>query len=398
MLSELAENSEVDNILLYISDSLRYDELPKKIKSNSVWGRAISASTFTGSGYPSILTGKYPSNHQVWALTEKLQDRPELLETNPNAGIDATTVWSSVSEAENKPPLRMCHEQENTTLSDIGSPFTLVIHDIGGHMIYGRSGQDKWDSHSEFFSDLGQDDHEVRELYRDSVNESIDRFFEICWELKSRDQFEDTLIILTSDHGELLGEYGGLYDHGAPIVPELVSVPIAFLGSGLPTGRRLDSLLSTTDIVPTIFSALGKIQPNQVDGRDVWDGSDKVIEHRVLRSEIWRQPDYPLMSYQATSAWTTEGGVVRHLDSLPSRLSYLLGYEYYYAPYSNVVRRPSKEMRGQYEAYLKKTKSYGTVECSLTDELPESFQSVQQPEEATAGPNKQQLRDLGYLE
>lgn len=398
MLSNLSTKTQVDNIVVFISDSLRYDEFPDQVRSESAWGRAIAASTFTGSGYPSILTGKYPSNHRVWALTETLQSKPPLLNVTPNAGVDATNVWSSVPEPENKPPLRMCHERENTSLSEVESPFTLVVHDFGGHMLYGGNDSPEWNSHDEFFTDLESDDTKIKQLYREGVSESMDRFFEICSELKSRDQFENTLVVLTSDHGELLGEYGGLYDHGAPIVPELVSVPMAFLGAGLPTGRQLDVLLSTTDIVPTVFSALGEEPPAGTDGHDLWSSSGIDATNRVVRSEIWRTPDYPIMSYQATSAWTTNGGIVKHLDSFSARLSYLLGYEYYYASYSNIVRKLSMETRSQWSAYLRSTKSYGDPRDGLADGLPQTFHSEQRTEESTTGPNKQQLRDLGYLE
>jgi arylsulfatase A-like enzyme len=398
MISSLSEASGVSNILIFISDSLRFDHLPERIKSRSTWGRAIAASTFTGSGYPSILTGKYPSNHRVWALTETLAEKPQILQVAPHFGIDATTVWGPVSEPANKPPIRMCLETENTTLSEIETPFVLVVHDTGGHMQYGRRKRDDWDSHENFFDELcGQPDR-IKQLYQEGVEKSVDRFFELCRGLKSRGQFENTLIVLTSDHGELLGEYGGLYDHGAPIVPELVSVPMAFLGAELPTDEQLKPLLSTTDIVPTAFTALDEPLPPSLDGSDLWNGKREKIENRILQSEIWRDPDYPIMSYKANSAWTRDGGVVHHLNSMPSRLAYLLAYEYYYASYANIVRRPSWQTKDHWKAYLNKENVYGDPPHEAFDRIPRDFQTEQQPDNISKGPNKQQLRDLGYLE
>ncbi|SDZ98348.1 Sulfatase [Haloplanus vescus] len=397
MLSDLTSVKQVENILVFISDSLRFDELPNSVKSNSMWGRAIAASTFTGSGFPSIMTGKYPVNHRVWELTDTLPATPNLLNATSNSGIDATNVWATVPDPENKPPLRMCHEQDNTTIDDIESPFTLVIHDQGGHMQYGKGEQAQWNSHKEFFTDLADDPSRIRDLYREGVDESMNRFSNICAQLKSRKEFENTLVILTSDHGELLGEYGGLYDHGAPVVPELVSVPMVFMGANLPTNEEIDVLLSTTDIVPTVFAALNKTVPSHVNGYDIWNRDSERINNRIVRSEIWRQPDYPMMSYQASSAWTSKGGIVRHLNSISSRLSYLLAYEYYYAPYSNMVRKLSSGTMKQLKAYLKPEITYGEFSRDSI-QFPQDFESEQQSDATTEGPNKRQLRDLGYLE
>jgi len=329
---------------------------------------------------------------------QTLSERPQLVQAASDFGVDATTVWGPVSEPANKPPIRMCHETENTTLSDVESPFVLVVHDTGGHMQYGRRERDDWDSHGKFFDELCHQPDRINELYQEGVEQSIDRFFELCRRLKSRGQFEDTLIILTSDHGELLGEYGGLYDHGSPIVPELVSVPMAFLGAGLPADKELEPLLSTTDVVPTAFSALGEPHPSSVDGSDLWDERQKKIENRVLRSEMWKDPDYPIMSYKASSAWTRNGGVVRHLNSMHSRLAYLLAYEYYYAPYANIVRRLSSQTKDHWGAYLNKENVYGDPAREVFDKLSWEFQTEQQPDDVSKGPNKEQLRDLGYLE
>ena len=398
MLSNLAGTTQVDNVLVFISDSLRYDELPDWVKAESLWGRAIAASTFTGPGYPSILTGKYPNNHCVWKLMDTLPEKPPILELYPDSGIDATHVWSPVSDPANKPPVRMCHETENTLLSDVESPFVLFVHDRGGHMLYGKHDEHDWDSHGEFFSALRDQPERIKELYRESVAESMDRLLGMCDELRARDQFENTLVVLTSDHGELLGEYGGLYDHGSPIVPELVSVPVAFFGAGFPTGEQINPLLSTTDIVPTAFSALNEPLPTALDGADLWNGTQEEIKDRVLRSEMWKDPDYPIIAYKASSAWTSDGGIIRHLNSMSARFAYLLGYEYYYAPYANIVRRPSRRTKGHWQAYLKRKNVYGEPPREAFESIQQEFKTEQQPDDVSEGPNKEQLRDLGYLE
>jgi arylsulfatase A-like enzyme len=56
---------------------------------------------------------------------------------------------------------------------------------------------------------------------------------------KLRGILDDSLVIFTSDHGELLGEYNGLYHHQTPVVPELVYVPLAFAGAELLRGSSI---------------------------------------------------------------------------------------------------------------------------------------------------------------
>jgi hypothetical protein len=390
--------TEVSNILIFICDSLRFDYLPDEIKSKSIWGRAIAASTFTGSGYPSIVTGKYPAKHRVWTLNETLNQRPQLFQNDFDFGVDATTVWGNASSPQNKPPINMCHQNDNTTISDVESPFVLVVHDTGGHMLYGSNDRNKWNSHESFFNDLRSHPGRIKNLYIEGVRESLDRFHQQCETLRSRGEFEDTLIILTSDHGELLGEYGGLYDHGSPITPELVSVPIAFLGAGLPTDRRLKPLLSTTDVVPTAFAALNEPIPPSVDGSDLWNKERENVRNRTLRSEIWKDPDYPVMGYKSSSAWTTDGGIVCHLSPRISRLAYLLAYEYYYATYANIVRRLSCQTMDHWRVYLKNEVMYGNPTQGMTDRLPREFQTGQRTEDLPdSGPTEEQLRELGYL-
>jgi len=69
--------------------------------------------------------------------------------------------------------------------------------------------------------------------------------------------WENTLLMLTSDHGEPFGEHGYIrkarpYNH-----EQLVHIPwIVRHPDGLGAGRRIDALVQTTDLMPTILDAL----------------------------------------------------------------------------------------------------------------------------------------------
>jgi len=69
-------------------------------------------------------------------------------------------------------------------------------------------------------------------------------------------KLEDTLIILTADHGELIGEHSAI-GHGVLLYDELVKVPLIMSGSGLPQGVKINFQIGFIDLMPTILEILG---------------------------------------------------------------------------------------------------------------------------------------------
>lgn len=63
----------------------------------------------------------------------------------------------------------------------------------------------------------------------------------------------NTIIIFTSDHGEMGGEHG-LRQKGSIIYKENIGVPLVFAGTNIPSGIVTDAVVSTVDIAPTILS------------------------------------------------------------------------------------------------------------------------------------------------
>lgn len=66
---------------------------------------------------------------------------------------------------------------------------------------------------------------------------------------------EDTLVVFTSDHGDMTGAHGGLIDKGLPY-QEAMRVPLTFSHPSLQAGRR-ETLALNMDILPTALSLLG---------------------------------------------------------------------------------------------------------------------------------------------
>jgi len=79
---------------------------------------------------------------------------------------------------------------------------------------------------------------------------------------------DETVIVFTSDHGDMLGSHGGLFDKGF-MYEEAHRVPLIFCCPGhLPAGETSDALASNMDIFPTILDILG--QPHtSLDGQSL---------------------------------------------------------------------------------------------------------------------------------
>lgn len=83
--------------------------------------------------------------------------------------------------------------------------------------------------------------------------------------LDSNGMGENTLLIFTTDHGELLGDHG-LWMKGPFHYEELVRIPMLWRWpAGLPGGMRIQGLISQVDIVPSVLGALGIHRPG-LDG------------------------------------------------------------------------------------------------------------------------------------
>jgi arylsulfatase A-like enzyme len=86
--------------------------------------------------------------------------------------------------------------------------------------------------------------------------------------LDSLDLTEDTLIVFTSDHGELLGDHG-LWMKGPFLYEQLIRVPLLIRWPArLKPGMRVESLLSHVDLTPTILAAVGLLPDERLDGVD----------------------------------------------------------------------------------------------------------------------------------
>ncbi|HEY7096057.1 MAG TPA: sulfatase [Terriglobales bacterium] len=93
--------------------------------------------------------------------------------------------------------------------------------------------------------------------YDKSVRYIDDQFGRLMNELGRRGLAENTLVIVTSDHGESLGQHGLSY-HGHSLYRELIQVPLIFWYPGhVPADVRVSSSVTNAAIPLTVMNLLG---------------------------------------------------------------------------------------------------------------------------------------------
>jgi arylsulfatase A-like enzyme len=78
-----------------------------------------------------------------------------------------------------------------------------------------------------------------------------------------------TVVVLTSDHGESLGEHDYYFDHGEDLFDPCLQIPLVMALPGAPAGRRVRDFASTLDLVPTILDAVKVSYPPDLAGTSV---------------------------------------------------------------------------------------------------------------------------------
>jgi len=114
------------------------------------------------------------------------------------------------------------------------------------------------------------------------VDEQIGRILDT---LKSTGIEKNTIIVFTSDHGDLMGDHG-LIMKGPFLLEGLVRTPMLVSGPGIKGNGRISSALTShVDIMPTLLDLAGVEQPKGVEGKsfkNLLQGKTDVFRDRVL--------------------------------------------------------------------------------------------------------------------
>jgi arylsulfatase A-like enzyme len=148
----------------------------------------------------------------------------------------------------------------------------------------------------------------VVDTYRNEYDEAIAfADFELGQFLNSLQRFDwwkDTLLIITSDHGESFER--GYFGHGEELYESSTHIPLIIRWPGQEKGGRISGYVQTADIAPTILEALGIPIPLWMDGESLSPTRNRMSSYTVAvnskfplgktiyflptKLAIWRQP------------------------------------------------------------------------------------------------------------
>lgn len=101
-----------------------------------------------------------------------------------------------------------------------------------------------------------RDEEAVRRLYNAEIAYQDTQLGALLDVLRAHTDFDNTLVVITADHGEHQGEHGN-WDHVFSLGEALIHVPLMIRYPALfPAGRRVSGQCQLVDIVPTVFDVL----------------------------------------------------------------------------------------------------------------------------------------------
>jgi arylsulfatase A-like enzyme len=134
--------------------------------------------------------------------------------------------------------------------------------------------------------DISEDDFSILRSVYDAQITYLDAILrELINTLKNTGTFDNSIIIITSDHGDMIGEHR-LMHHSYSVYEELIKVPLLVKLPGKDdNGKSYDYLVSLIDIFPTLADLL-EIKPNknieQLQGCNLFANNDRFNREYVF--------------------------------------------------------------------------------------------------------------------
>ncbi len=373
--------ANVENVIIIVVDALRANHLgfmgyerdtspfmDEFVKRSIVYENAFVVKSLTLPSFTCLFSGLHTTNNKIyknmWPLAE---DLPMLTENFQTEGF--RTIFFSASgilhsryrmnkgfdvylDADPHPE-EAWHiiEKVKTEIENTTGPMFMAIHFWEPHSPY-----DPAPEMMAVFADPeyeGPMDGSVEvlnnyilrkiELGREDVQHAIDRYDgEILWiDTYLRELFDyfeekglvdNSLIIITADHGERLGE-GHIFQHRRDTNWELHIPLVMHFPNDMGAGKRIKGLVEITDILPTVMDILGMRIPKTIDGISTeYLFELPFLEHRKeLLSVGVNDPGYFLYSkYDGQERWRVEPDIEapepHFLDSQSRERLKALGY------------------------------------------------------------------------
>lgn len=290
------DRSKIRNVVVITLDTTRADHLAtygyKDVKTPNIdalaqrgvlFEDAITPVPLTLPSHTSIFTGRYPHHHGVrnngtFRVPDDTETMAKILKRHgmqTSAVIGAFVLDSKFGldqgfdnyddnlHGGKRGPMFMFDERPGRMVTDSAlawlkdhqqQPFFLWVHYFDVHANYEPPPP------FDVLYDKHPYDGEIA-----GVDQQIGRLLTALDDFQRRD---DTLIVLTADHGESLGEHGEA-THSLTVYDATLHVPLIISHPALPQKRRVKGQVRTIDILPTVLDLLGVDAPKSVDGQSL---------------------------------------------------------------------------------------------------------------------------------
>ncbi|MCB2191367.1 MAG: sulfatase-like hydrolase/transferase [Deltaproteobacteria bacterium] len=296
--------------ILTSSYFLEYDGYPKLSPKATVVSEPIKQAGFTTAGFHSnpYLSAYFGWNRGWNVFYDSMADKVD--EVNPyikgnviNQKVDSWLGTYMAKDA-GKPFFLWTHYM------DVHEPYTpdpKYLHQIDSSLSF--SSAEYMKLFKEVILPRDASDPATVELLKKlymahviEVDEYARDFFGI---LQKHGVLEDSIVIITSDHGDEFSEHGAL-SHDGKMYSELTHVPLIVFDPSLKEGRVCDDIVSGVDVPPTILNLFGIEKPPSYRGQFFLTTSDDVradcygecigkLQHKMLPTD---KPAYYFMDAQ----------------------------------------------------------------------------------------------------
>lgn len=120
--------------------------------------------------------------------------------------------------------------------------------------------------------------------YDVAVRYSMEEIAQMLAAIEQAGRMENTIVILTADHGEELFDHGG-FSHGFTLHREVLHVPLYVSLPGQTSAATVDRAVSILDIVPTVLARLDLSAPEGLTGVDLLAASPPGSAERLFVQE-----------------------------------------------------------------------------------------------------------------
>lgn len=300
------DTTRADHLRCYGYDQIHTPNIDALAREGVLFEEAFSVQPVTLPSHCSIMTGRYPFHHSVrdnniyklpdteWTLAEMLAAEGYLTTAfigsfilTHEFGLDQGFHFYNDEFMKPKQKGQLPVDRRASEVSFLADEWLTAVKDEIIHRPF-FLWLHYYDPHADY-----DPPHPYRTAYSNPYDGEIAYLDEwlgyVFNSLKSRGLWDNTIIVLTGDHGESLGEYNEM-THGMFIYRPTTHVPlIVRYPTAIPAGKRIVDRVSSVDIVPTVLSLLGIHRDVSFDGLDLNPliRSNATMPSRSIYSEVF---------------------------------------------------------------------------------------------------------------